>query len=79
MTTFPSEELLVGLVALGAIPWIAWTLQRGLRADRLPIGRTSVGRVERPGVFKALAVFYIGAALLMGYIALNLLAGTFGL
>ena len=76
MITFRSEEGLVGLVALGVIPWIAWTLRRGLQEKRLPIGRTHVQRGARPGVFKALIVFYVAAALLMGVIALDLLFGV---
>jgi hypothetical protein len=80
MTTFRSEEGLVGLVALGVIPWIVWTLRRGLAADRLPIGRTYVSRDERPGVFNALIAFYVAAALLMAVIALDLLFGfSFGI
>ena len=34
MTTFRSEDVLVGLVALGLVPWIGWTLARGLRKLR---------------------------------------------
>jgi hypothetical protein len=75
MTTFRSEEGLVGLVALGVIPWIVWTLRRGLREDRLPIGRAHIHRSERPGVFTALIVFYVAAALLMAMIAFDLLLG----
>lgn len=75
MTTFRSEEGLVGLMALGVVPWIAWTVRRGLRNGQLPIGRAYVGRDERPAVFTALLVFYTLAALLMAWIALDLLFG----
>jgi hypothetical protein len=75
MTTFRSEEGLVGLVALGVIPWIAWTVQRGLREARLPIGRTYVHRAERPGVFNALLVFYLLSALLMAAIVADYMLG----
>ena len=73
MTTFRSEDLLVGIVALGLLPWIAWTVSRGLRAGRLPIGRGHIVRAERPGAFNALLFFYGVAALLMAAIALDLL------
>lgn len=69
MTTSLSEEHLVGLVALGVIPWIGWTLRRGLREARLPIGRTYVVRGERPSVFAALAMVYVAAAMLMAWIS----------
>jgi hypothetical protein len=80
MTTFRSDEGLVGLVALGVIPWIIWTLRRGLRDQWLPIGRTYVQRAQRPGVFNALIAFYVAAALLMAVIGLDLLFGfSFGI
>ena len=69
MTTSLSEEHLVGLVALGVIPWIGLTLRRGLRDGRLPIGRTYVIRGERPSVFAVLAALYVGAAILMAWIS----------
>jgi hypothetical protein len=75
LNSLRSEEGLVGLVALGVIPWIVWTLRRGVREERLPIGRTYVIRSERPGVFNALILFYLLAALLMAAIALDLLLG----
>jgi hypothetical protein len=75
MTTFRSEEGLVGLVALLVIPWIGWTLRRGLRDQRLPIGRTYVDRRSRPAVFNFLLFAYGAAALLMAVIASNLLLG----
>ena len=75
MTTFRSEEGLVGLVALGVIPWILWTLRRGLRDERLPIGRIYVRRAERPAAFSLLLVFYVLAAMLMAAIAFDLLFG----
>jgi hypothetical protein len=77
MTTFPSEDLLVGLVALAVVPWIGWTLRRGLREERLPIGRTYVAREERPGAYSGLLAFYVAAALLMAYIGFDLLSGAF--
>ena len=73
MTTFRSEDFLVGLVALGLVPWILWTLSRGLRNGRLPIGRAYLDRTERRGAFYTLLFFYVAAALLMGAIAAELL------
>ena len=73
MTTFRSEDFLVGLVALGLLPWIGWTVIRGLRAGRLPIGRGHIARGERPGPFNALLFLYLAAALLVAAIALDLL------
>jgi uncharacterized membrane protein len=75
MTTFRSEDTLVGLVALLVVPWIVWTLQRGLRDQRLPIGRTYILRSERPGAFTGLAGFYLLSALVMVCVALDLLMG----
>ena len=69
MTTFRSEDFLVGLVALGLVPWIGWTLARGLRDGRLPIGRSHLLRAERPGAFNFLLFCYVAAALLMAAIA----------
>ena len=66
----------MGIVALAAVPWIVWTLRRGLRQERLPIGRSYVHREERPGAFRTLFVFYIAAALMMAFIGLDLLVGV---
>jgi hypothetical protein len=73
MTIFRSEETLVGIVALAVVPWIAWTLRRGLRDGRLPIFRSYVDRSERPTAFGVLFIFFVGAAVLMTFIAFDLL------
>ena len=78
MTTFRSEDVLVGLVALGLVPWIGWTVQRGLRAGRLPIGRGHVARAERPGAFNALLAAYGLAAVGAAAIGLDLLLPALG-
>ena len=70
-----TEDVLVGLVALGVVPWIYWTVRRGLRDGRIPLGRIHVVRDERPRVFIALLWSYAFAAALMAYIALDLLSG----
>ena len=73
MTTFRSEEGLVGLVTLGVVLWIGWTLRRGLRDGKLPIGRSYLKRDERPGAFRALLVFWIAMAIFAAIISLDLL------
>jgi uncharacterized membrane protein len=75
MTTFRSEETLVGIITLASVPWIVWTLARGVRAGRLPIGRAYVRRDERRAAFAAVFACYAAAALLMAFIALDLLVG----
>jgi hypothetical protein len=73
MTTFLSEELLVGLIGLGLIPWIGWIVRRGLRLGMLPIGRAYVRRDERRGAFNVLLGLYFAAALLVAFISLDLI------
>ncbi|TFI56628.1 hypothetical protein E2493_19280 [Sphingomonas parva] len=67
------EDLIVGLIALGLVPWIAWTVRRGLRDGRLPVGRSHLLRAERPGAFSTLLFLFVAAALLMAAIAAELL------
>jgi hypothetical protein len=73
VTEFQGEDALVGLVAAGLVFWILLTVQRGLRDSRLPIGRGHVSREERPGAFRALILLYGAAAVLVAFIALDLL------
>ena len=68
-----SEDMLVGIVALGVIPWIAWTVRRGLVAGRLPFFRTYVERDARPTAFAVLLLSYFAAALAMAFIGFDLL------
>ena len=75
MTTFRSEETLVGLIVVATVPWIIATLFRGKRDGRLPIGRSYVHQAERPGAFRALLIFYIASAALMLFISLDLMLG----
>ncbi|MDQ3139822.1 MAG: hypothetical protein M3Q15_03765 [Pseudomonadota bacterium] len=75
MTTFRSEAALVGLIAAGLVPWIGWTLVRGLRQGRLPIGRGYVRRDERSGAFRFLFALWVAMAALAFVIALDLLFG----
>jgi hypothetical protein len=70
------DELLVGVLCLAVVvPWIAWTIWRGFKQGRLPIGRGHVVRAERPGPFKALLASYTLALLLMAFIGIDLIFG----
>ena len=63
----------MGLIGLGLIPWIGWTVRRGLRLGTLPIGRSYVQREERRGAFNMLLGLYVAAALLVAFISIDLL------
>jgi hypothetical protein len=73
MTNFQGQDVIVGLIAACLVPWILWTLERGVRAGRLPVGRAYVDRAERPGAYRLLVVLYALAALGIAFIALDLL------
>lgn len=76
MTTFRSEETLVGLMAgLIVLPWAIWTIRRGLSEGRLPIGRRYVLRDERPAPFWVLFGLYAVSAALALVICLDLVLG----
>jgi hypothetical protein len=75
MITSRSDDLLVGIIGLGLIPWIGWTLRRGLRDGRLPIGRAYVRRDARRGAYNVLLGFYLIAMLVVGFIGLDLIFG----
>ena len=75
MTTFRSEEGLVGLVSLAVVPWIGWIVLRGWREGRLPIGRGHVLRPERPVAFDLLLAAYVVGGFAMAFIGVDLLAG----
>jgi hypothetical protein len=70
------DELLVGaLFLLVVVPWIGWTIRRGLVQGRLPVGRGYVDKAERPGPFRALLASYALAIALMAFVGLDLLFG----
>jgi hypothetical protein len=72
-----TEELIVGTLCLLVIlPWIAWTVRRGLANRRLPIGRAYVEKAERPGAFRVLLALYVVAGLLIAFIAVDLLVSV---
>ena len=75
MTASPDELLVGTMCLLIVVPWIAWTLRRGLRQGALPVGRGYVRRDERPGPFWALLASYVVAILLMAFVGIDLLFG----
>jgi hypothetical protein len=75
MTTFRSEDTLVGIIGIGVFVWTLWTLKRGWKLGRLPIGRSYVRRDERAAAFNMLFLLYLGAAVLVAFIAADLLFG----
>jgi di/tricarboxylate transporter len=72
MTTFRSEETLVGIIVLALIPWIGWTIFRGIKRESLPLGRSYVRR-DRPAAFGIMLTFYLLAAVVAAWISLDLL------
>ena len=76
MTTFRSEDTLVGIIAaVVVVPWTVWTISRGLRDGKLPIGRAYVRRDERAAPFWVLLALYVAAAGMAVFISLDLLFG----
>ena len=73
MTGLTEEIGVAALCLLVILPWIAWTVRRGLANARLPIGRGYVERAERPGAFRVLLSMYIIASFMIAFIALDLL------
>ena len=73
MTTFRSEELLVGLIGLALLPMIAWRIVRGVREGRLPIYRAYLARDEGQAKFNALLAFHALSFLVVAAIAADLL------
>jgi hypothetical protein len=71
--TFQGEDILVGLVALLLVPWIGWTMLRGAKNGRLPIGRAYVERDQRRGGYNALLALYGVALVAMAVFAVDLL------
>jgi hypothetical protein len=76
MTISRSEDVLMGIIAaVVVVPWTTWTLARGLRDGKLPIGRSYVRRDERAAPFWVLLALYAAAALVAVFISLDLLFG----
>ena len=79
MTTFRSEDTLVGIMGIGVFVWTLWTLQRGWKLGRLPIGRSYVRRDERRSAFNVLLALYLVAASLVAFMTIDLLFGLEGI
>jgi hypothetical protein len=73
MTTFRSEDFLVGLIGLALLPLIAVRILRGIRDGRLPLYRTYVSRDEGGGKFVTLLGIHLLSFLLVAAIATDLL------
>jgi hypothetical protein len=73
MTTFRSEDVLVGLVALALIVPIGWRIIRGLRDGRLPIYRTYLNRQDDRTKFGVLLAVHAVALLLVAAVSADLL------
>ena len=73
MTTYRSEDLLVGLISLALLPLIGMRILRGLREGRLPAYRTYVRRDESAAKFAVLMGMHVISFLLVAAIAADLL------
>jgi hypothetical protein len=73
MTISRSEDLLVGLLALGLLPMIAMRVWRGLRQGRLPVYRTYFQREENETKFKFLLGLHMLSFVAVAAIAIDLL------
>jgi hypothetical protein len=73
MTTFRSEDVLVGVIGLALLPLIAHRILRGLREGRLPVYRTYLTREEGRAKFNALLGLHALSFLIVAVIAADLL------
>ena len=73
MTTFRSEDVLVGVIGLALLPLIAHRILRGLREGRLPVYRTYLTREEGRAKFNALLGLHAISFLVVAVIAADLL------
>jgi len=73
MTTFRSEEMLVGIVALALVPFLAMRIVRGWRDGTLPLYRTRVGREIGGARFNFLLALNALALLFVAAVAADLL------
>ena len=75
MTTFRSEDLLVGLIALALVPLIGWRILRGLRSGRLPVYRSYLAREESRAKFSVLLALHGLTLVAAAVISADLLLG----
>jgi hypothetical protein len=68
-------DIVIGLIALLLVPWLIWTMRRGLSEWRLPVARSYVHRAERPGPFWFMFVLYVAILVTVAMIAADLLFG----
>ena len=73
MTTFRSEDLLVGFVALALVPLIAMRIVRGLRTGRMPLYRTHFERESGPAKFNFLLALHALSLIVIAAVAADLL------
>ncbi len=73
MTTFRSEDALVGLIGLALLPLIARRVLRGIREGQLPLYRTYLRREESGAKFNALLALHAASFFLVAAIAADLL------
>ncbi len=75
MTTFRSEDVLVGSIGLVLLPLIAMRIVRGVREGRLPLYRSYVNRSEDRSKFAVLLGIHVLTFFLVAAIAADLLLG----
>ena len=68
-------DIVIGLIALLLVPWLLWTMRRGLNEGRLPIARSYVHRAERAGPFWFMFALYVAILVTVTMIAADLLFG----
>lgn len=68
-------DIAMGIIALLAVPWLFWTMRRGLGSGRLPIARSYVDRSERPGAFHFMLALYLVILIGIAVVAADLLLG----
>ena len=75
MTTSPSEEMLVGFIALLAAMLVARRLLKALRSGEAMFARRKLSREEEPGRFRILLLADAIAFVLMCVISADLIFG----
>ena len=75
MTTFRSEDVLVGLLALVLVPLIGLRIVRGLRDGRMPLYRTYIDHDAGGGRFNLVLGLHVLSLLMVALIAADLLLG----
>lgn len=73
--TVASENLVVGLVALGLLPVLGWRIWHGLKDGRLPVYRTRLAREDGVAKFSVLLGLHALAFVLIALVAADLLLG----